>query len=759
MSAEPRDEGPVRGLTVALAGVAALGIEAALAQPVPPSAAGMAAALGLTAAAGLTLRLRRRRAGGSAALGGLIALCVLDLVRVTFQYALPLELTMFALFRDVALVLAALSDRPVLLRCAGGLSTALVLGAACLVEDWVGIVLVSGFGVVGSLWLCFLYWGLVRRDLLPGTAARLPIASAAVLWAVLAGALACAAVGPRRALAALGELVPTSGGTQGYDPRSRGGVNDGDSVTEGHNQPQSVGLVRSDIFLDSDGRCLYDAANDLYGPPRKNKYQQKAVALSSVDVRHNDRAQQNRQASRQFALERQRAATPDRPRPHASDAQLFVTGPTPLHLRLVAYAGINAEALEEAPPPASRMALRQGPQGWLTLPAASAAFFAGEVRHEIKLSRLEANQLPSPAHLTGFRIDRVDRCDLFRWSQEGVVAMGDGKVPVGTVVEVESRTVDPELLRTAAAPPRYPPTLPVYRDASAVSTRVQELAVTWAGNLPEGWARVEAVVSRLRAGYAQDRGATVPEGCDDPLGHFLLESRRGPDFLFATSAAALLRVLGLPTRVVWGFYARPDRYDAATGHTPVLEEDLHFWTEVWLPGDEWVVVEPTPGYELLPPARPWWRRLAASLAAAGDWSREHPGLLGLAAAGVVLLAWRRRDVADRLATLRWRVGTGAAPRRLVLATLGLLERRGRRAGLPRPRGRTARAWYGALAAAVPQDPDKALSRFVELADWAAYAPESFWQRLPRVEEEVRRSCRQAVRRWDLRSLRRLAARK
>lgn len=758
MSAEPRDEGPIHGLTIALAGVAAVGVELSFPLPSPPTATGLSAAAALILAAGLTHLLLKRAAGGLVALVALIVLCAADLVRVNLQYSLPLELTMFGVFRDIGLVLAALSNRPVFLRCVGGLSTALVLGAACLVENRAGILLISAFGAIGSLWLCFLYWGGVRRDLLPGTARRLPVASAALFWVLLAGALAFTVIGPRKTLAALGELVPTSGGTSGYDRNARGGVNDGDAVTAGQNQPQSVGLVCSDIFLDSDERSLYDAANDLYGPPRKNKYQQKAVAISGADIRHAERIEQNRQVSRPFALERQQSAKAAPPRPHASDAQLFVTGPTPLHLRLVAYSGITRETLEEAPLPATRLALRAGPGGWLMLPDSVADFFAENVRHEIKLSRLEASQLLAPAHLTAFRMDRVDRVDLFRWSQDGIVAMADGKVPAGTVVEVESHTVDPERLRELGPAKRYASTLPVFRDTAAVSEPARELVKRWTEDVPQGWARVETVVAQLRANYVHDRHTTVPAGCNDPMGHFLLESRRGPDFLFASSAAALVRMLGYPTRVAWGFYARSDRYDPATGHTPVLEEDLHFWTEVWLPGDEWVIVEPTPGYGPPAPVRPWWRRCVAALTAAGDWSREHSGLLGLVAIGAGLLWWRRRDTADRLATLFWRFREGVPPRRRVLATIDLLERRTSRAGLPRPPGRTVRGWYGALTAAMPEDSNKSLSRFVELVEWATYAPESFWPRLTCDASDVRRSCRVAVQRWDLRSLRRFAAR-
>jgi protein-glutamine gamma-glutamyltransferase len=760
VSAETHDEGPVRGLTIALAGVAALGIETALAQPAPPSPAGLGAAVGLTAAAGLTLWLLRKKAGGSLALAALVVLCAVDLVRVVRQYELPLELTMFVLFRNVALVLAALSARPVLLRCVGGLSAALVLGAACLVEDRAGIVLVSAFGVAGSLWLCFLYWGQVRRDLLPGAARRLPLASAALLWMVLAGALTFAAVGPRRALAALGELVPSSGGMHGYDPNARGGVNDGDAVTAGQNQPRSAGMVQSDIFLDSDERSLYDAANEFYGPPRKVKYRQKAVAISAKEVQHAERVEQNRQVSRPFPLERQRPATaPSRLRKHDSDAQFFVKGSTPLHLRLVAYSGITREALEEAPPPSMQLALRKEAGGWLMLPDSKADIFAGNVRHEIKLSRLEARQLVAPAHVAGLRIDQVDRQDLFRWAQEGILAMADGKMPAGVVIEYESRTVDPKRLHTSGSGPQCASTLPVYRDTTSVSAAVRELATSWASEAPAGWRRVEAIVSRLRTGYTNDRGATVPEECNDAMAHFLLESHRGPDFLFATSAAALVRVLGYPTRVAWGFYARPDRYDPATGHTPVLEEDLHFWAEVWQPGDEWVIIEPTPGYDQPAPCRPWWQHCLAAVSAAGTWSREHPGTLALMTGGFGVLYWRRRAVADRLATLLWHLRSGAPPRQRVLATLALLERRACRAGFPRPASRTARAWYGTLNATAPKDPDKGLNRFVELADWATYAPVPHWPRLPRGENDVRQTCRHAVERWDLRYLRRLAMRR
>ena len=49
--------------------------------------------------------------------------------------------------------------------------------------------------------------------------------------------------------------------------------------------------------------------------------------------------------------------------------------------------------------------------------------------------------------------------------------------------------------------------------------------------------------------------------------------------------------------------------------TPVVQEDLHFWAEVMLPWGEWLVIVPTPGYEVLGPRLPWSERLWAGFIA------------------------------------------------------------------------------------------------------------------------------------------------
>ena len=58
-------------------------------------------------------------------------------------------------------------------------------------------------------------------------------------------------------------------------------------------------------------------------------------------------------------------------------------------------------------------------------------------------------------------------------------------------------------------------------------------------------------------------------------------------------------------------------------------DDVHFWAEVRLSNGTWVAIEPTPGYELLPPVRPWSERIARACWASR--SRRELHALGLLA--------------------------------------------------------------------------------------------------------------------------------
>jgi hypothetical protein len=79
---------------------------------------------------------------------------------------------------------------------------------------------------------------------------------------------------------------------------------------------------------------------------------------------------------------------------------------------------------------------------------------------------------------------------------------------------------------------------------------------------------------------------------DDPLPHFLFETRAGHCEYFASSLAVMLRTLGIPTREVNGFL--PGEYNDLGEDYIVRASDAHSWVEVYFPGNGWITFDPTP---------------------------------------------------------------------------------------------------------------------------------------------------------------------
>jgi protein-glutamine gamma-glutamyltransferase len=98
---------------------------------------------------------------------------------------------------------------------------------------------------------------------------------------------------------------------------------------------------------------------------------------------------------------------------------------------------------------------------------------------------------------------------------------------------------------------------------------------------------------------------------DDPLAHFLFESRAGHCEYFASAMAVMLRTLGIPTREVNGFL--PGEYNDLAGDYIVRASDAHSWVEVYFPNVGWLTFDPTP------PAADHNAGLLSRLGAYADW--------------------------------------------------------------------------------------------------------------------------------------------
>jgi hypothetical protein len=179
----------------------------------------------------------------------------------------------------------------------------------------------------------------------------------------------------------------------------------------------------------------------------------------------------------------------------------------------------------------------------------------------------------------------------------------------------------------------------------------------------------------------------------------------------------------------------------------VTPDDLHFWTEVLLPGNTWVAIEPTPGYRLMEPPLSLAECISSAFAAVSLWVIAHRAGLSILAIGLIVTLRLRRQVLDLLMTVSWYAAPGAVWRQCALRTLKLVEFRARWAGHPRPPGQTPARWYGAITALGDGESRLDLERLIRFATWAMHAPETADTPPAWAERDIRLTCRRAVRLW------------
>ena len=154
-----------------------------------------------------------------------------------------------------------------------------------------------------------------------------------------------------------------------------------------------------------------------------------------------------------------------------------------------------------------------------------------------------------------------------------------------------------------------------------------------------------------------------------PLGRhtadeFIFDTREGFCEHYASALAIMLRMAGLPTRVVTGYQG--GEYNPIGGYHVVRHADAHAWTETWTPEDGWIRVDPIAA---VAPER-------IALGMAGGSGAESSTLAGRIGSLTLLrqaaLAW------DAVNTFwnDWVIGYGPALQRSLLEWLGIERPRG-----------------------------------------------------------------------------------
>lgn len=99
-----------------------------------------------------------------------------------------------------------------------------------------------------------------------------------------------------------------------------------------------------------------------------------------------------------------------------------------------------------------------------------------------------------------------------------------------------------------------------------------------------------AVLERFRNGqYYYTR--QPPFLYDDPIDEFLFETKRGYCEHYASSFTVLMRLAGIPARVVTGYQG--GEMNPLSNYMIVRQSDAHAWSEIYIEGKGWLRVDPT----------------------------------------------------------------------------------------------------------------------------------------------------------------------
>ncbi len=158
-----------------------------------------------------------------------------------------------------------------------------------------------------------------------------------------------------------------------------------------------------------------------------------------------------------------------------------------------------------------------------------------------------------------------------------------------------------------------------YLQLPQLDPRIEDLTknIVGAEAAPAAKARLIENYLRTHYGYTLELPPSEPA---DPLAFFLFHRKKGHCEYFSSSMAVMLRVLGIPSRVVTGFQS--GIYNPISGSQLIRTSDAHSWVEAWLPNRGWVTFDPTPP-DPNPPRLSVWTRLGFYADAAevfwNDW--------------------------------------------------------------------------------------------------------------------------------------------
>lgn len=196
--------------------------------------------------------------------------------------------------------------------------------------------------------------------------------------------------------------------------------------------------------------------------------------------------------------------------------------------------------------------------------------------------------LPSPGEAVRLRVSPHARSIVLRTRGGCLFATLPMRISAYTITAIpipdtlpspNSASLSPEERRVLSYFPEY-------------LSRVRELAFQVTRGLNTPYEKARALESFLRTQYHYSDSPPYMLGRNmDVVTFFLFEAKEGACDWFAAALALMCRAVGIPSRVVTGFYSDEMGDD---GSLIIRANDAHAWVEAFIDGYGWVTLDATP---------------------------------------------------------------------------------------------------------------------------------------------------------------------
>ncbi len=152
--------------------------------------------------------------------------------------------------------------------------------------------------------------------------------------------------------------------------------------------------------------------------------------------------------------------------------------------------------------------------------------------------------------------------------------------------------VSAEMLQTASG--EFPKSIQeeYLQLSETIPQRVRNLAARLVEGQNTVYERVIKIQDYVRQSVPYDLESIPPASDQDVVDYFLFEANSGFCTYYASAMAILLRIEGIPARLVTGY--APGEFVPEQGNFEVTGDLVHAWVEVYFPGYGWIPFEPTP---------------------------------------------------------------------------------------------------------------------------------------------------------------------